>query len=117
VTWRLRTLPKEGDEKLAHRAQVQLKKQNIESKLGLFAASFSNEAGVLYVSLQQLFEDRYGADQFPSQTLQDLRDGRTQSKEITLAECTEQDRHLYYQEGKYVPGHPPPSPVNHAGIQ
>jgi hypothetical protein len=44
LTKRSGDLPEEGDERLRHQAQVVLKKENIDSKLGLFAASFSNEA-------------------------------------------------------------------------
>src|SRR6266566_2610671 len=107
LTRRSGDLPEKGDERFAHQVQTVLKKENIDSKLGLFAASFSNEAGVSDVSLEELFEEGYMADQFPTQVLQNLRNGTRQSKEITLAECTEQEGQLYYRGVKYVPNYPP----------
>jgi transposase InsO family protein len=107
LTRRSGDLPEEGDERLAHQAQVVLKKENIDSKLGLFAASFSNEAGVLDDSLENLFKKGYMADKFPNEVLQGLRNGQKQSSDITLAECSERSGQLYYREKKFVPNHPP----------
>jgi hypothetical protein len=107
LTKRSGDLPEEGDERLTHQAQVVLKKENIDSKLGLFAASFSNEAGVSDVSLKELFKEGYKADKFPNEVLQELRSGRKQHPDITLAECTELNGHLHYREKKFVPNYPP----------
>jgi len=82
-------------------------KENLDSKLSLFMASFSNEAAENYASLNQLFKDGYIADKFPNKILQALQDGQKQSTEITLAECTKQDGYLHYREKKYVPNHSP----------
>jgi hypothetical protein len=84
-----------------------LKKENLDSKLSFFTASFSNEAAENYTSLNQLFKDGYIADKFPNKILHALQDGQKQSTEITLAECTNQDGHLHYREKKYVPNYNP----------
>jgi len=73
LTRRSEDLPEEGDERLTHQTQVVLKKKNIDSKLGLVTASFSNEAGVSDVSLEELFTEGYKADKFPNEVLQGLR--------------------------------------------
>jgi hypothetical protein len=62
-------LPEEGDERLKHQVQRVLKRENIDIKLGLFAASFSNEAGVPDVSLEKLFTEGYKAEKFPNEVL------------------------------------------------
>jgi hypothetical protein len=49
---------------------VVLKKENIDSKLGLFVASFSNEASVSDVSLEDLFSEGYIVNKFPNEVLQ-----------------------------------------------
>jgi len=69
LTRRSGNLPEEGDERLKHQAQVVLKKKNIDSKLGVFAASFSNEADVSDVLLEDLFSEGYIADKFPNEVL------------------------------------------------
>jgi hypothetical protein len=72
LTRRSGDLPEEGNERLAHQAQVVLKKENIDSKLGLFAASFSNESSVSDVSLEDLFKKGFKADKPPNEVLQGL---------------------------------------------
>jgi hypothetical protein len=100
-------LLEEGDERLAHQAQVVLKKENIDSKLGLFAASSSNEAAVSDVSLEDLFKRGYMANKLPNEVLQGLRTGQKRSAQITLAECSEIGNQLFYREKKFVPNYPP----------
>jgi hypothetical protein len=72
LTQRSGDLPEEGDERLRHQAQTVLKRENIDSKLGLFAASLSNEAAENYASLQDLFMEGYEADKFPNGILLQL---------------------------------------------
>jgi hypothetical protein len=72
LTRRLGDLPEEGDERLRHQAQTVLKRENIDSKLSLSAASSSNEAAENYPSLQELFIKGYEADKFPNEILLQL---------------------------------------------
>jgi hypothetical protein len=59
----------EGDERLVHKVQVIIKKENIDSKFGLFAASFSNDAIESKVSLVDLFKRGYMTDKLPNKVL------------------------------------------------
>jgi hypothetical protein len=54
-----------------------------------------------------LFEEGYDAEKFPNKVLQELKDGKKQSSEITLAERTEQEGRLYYREAMFVQEYAP----------
>jgi hypothetical protein len=79
----------------------------MDSKIGLFMASLSNEAVENYASLQDFFMEGYEADKFPNEILLQLRNGEQKSFKIILAECTEQEGKLYYRETMFVTDYPP----------
>ncbi|KAH0602480.1 uncharacterized protein H6S33_008819, partial [Morchella sextelata] len=107
LTRRSGDLPGEGDERQLHQSQVVLKKENLDAKLSLLAGSFSNEPAEKNASLQELFDEGYSADPFPQKIL-DMRDkGDRQSKDISLAECTEVEGRLLYRGSIYVPDYDP----------
>ncbi|KAH0603597.1 uncharacterized protein H6S33_007256, partial [Morchella sextelata] len=72
LTRRSGDLPGEGDERQSHQSQVVLKKENLDAKLSLLAASFSNEPAEKNASLHVLFDEGYSADPFPQKIL-DMR--------------------------------------------
>lgn len=55
----------------------------------------------------QLFDEGYRIDPFPSEVLEMLRQNKRHSKDISLAECTEIDKRLFYRGCLYVPNHDP----------
>jgi len=57
--------------------------------------------------ISTLLAESYRADPFPTRILGLLRNGARQCKEISLAECKEQDGQLLYRDCVYVPDHPP----------
>ena len=57
--------------------------------------------------LETLFNKAYEADPFPSSVLTMLREGQRHCKHITLAECTEDNGKLRYQNRLFVPDHEP----------
>ncbi|KAH0608772.1 uncharacterized protein H6S33_001000, partial [Morchella sextelata] len=100
-------LPGEGDERQLNQSQVVLKKENLDAKLSLLTGSFSNEPAEKNASLNRLFDEGYSADPF-SQKILDMRNkGERQSKDISLAECTEVERRLLYRGSLYVPDYDP----------
>jgi hypothetical protein len=66
-----------------------LKKENLEAKLSLLAGSLLNEPAEKNASLSTLFDEGYNADPFPQRILYMRNKGERQSKDISLAECTE----------------------------
>ena len=81
----------------------------MESKIGLFAASFSNEYGVKDAPLQleDLFVEGYAADKFPNEVLKSIRTEQKQHAQITLAECSEREGRLLYRDKVFVPDYAP----------
>ncbi|KAH0611537.1 uncharacterized protein H6S33_010802 [Morchella sextelata] len=104
LTRRSGDLPKEGDERLTHQSQVVLKRKNLDSKLSLFAGSFSNESAEGMSTVEELFSNAYQVDSFPNKVLAMLRNGVRHSSKISLAECTEDNNgRLLYRGALYVP--------------
>ncbi|KAH0610717.1 uncharacterized protein H6S33_011144 [Morchella sextelata] len=102
LTRRSGDLPGEGNERQLHQSQVVLKKENLEAKLSLLAGSFSNEPAEKNASLNTLFDERYNADPSPQKILDMRNKGERQSKDISLAECTEFEGRLLYRGSIYV---------------
>ncbi|KAH0603205.1 uncharacterized protein H6S33_008209 [Morchella sextelata] len=107
LTRRSGDLPGEGDERQLHQSQVVLKKENLDAKLSLLAGSFSNEPAEKNASLYGLFDEGYSADPFPQKILDMWNKGERQSKDISLAECTEVEGRLLYRGSIYVPDYDP----------
>lgn len=83
------------------------KKENLDLKLSLLAASFANEPVELDAPLKTLINEGYNADRFPKQVLRMLEDKVQQSKMISLGECTAHNNLLQYREEIYVPDYDP----------
>ncbi|KAH0609145.1 uncharacterized protein H6S33_001373 [Morchella sextelata] len=107
LTRRSGDLPGEGDERQLHQSQVVLKKENLDAKLSLLAGSFSNEHAEKNASLHGVFDEGYSADPFPEKILDMRNKGERQSKDISLAECTEVEGRLLYRGSIYVPNYDP----------
>jgi hypothetical protein len=89
LTRRSGDLLEEGDERLKHLSQTVLKPHNIAS-LYLLANSSPAPDGEL------LWSQAYGSDPFPNKVIKMLEEGRRTSKEISLADCTNQNGRLVY---------------------
>jgi len=105
LTRRYGDLPKEGDERLKFQEQVVLKPQN----LGLNAIT---EPTILELpkialpnSLLELMKEGYIVDPIPNDILQQLRDGKVRSKQLSLAECKDETGRLIYRDRIYIPNH------------
>ncbi|KAH0613403.1 uncharacterized protein H6S33_005289 [Morchella sextelata] len=107
LTRRSGNLPGEEDERQLHQSQVVLKKENLDAKLNLLAGSFSNEPAEKNASLHILLDEGYNADPFPQKVLDMRNKGERQSKDISLAECTEIEGRLLYRGSIYVPDYDP----------
>ncbi|KAH0606065.1 uncharacterized protein H6S33_004522 [Morchella sextelata] len=107
LTRRSGDLPGEGDERQLYQSQVVLKKENLDAKLSLLAGSFSNQPAEKNASLYRLFYEGYCADPFPQKILDMRNKGERQSKDISLAECTEVEGRLLYRDSIYVPDYDP----------
>ncbi|KAH0609702.1 uncharacterized protein H6S33_012248 [Morchella sextelata] len=107
LTRRSGDLPGEGDERQLHQSQVVLKKENLDVKLSLLAGSFSNEPAEKKASLHGLFDEGYSADPCPQKILDMRNKDERQSKDISLAECTEVEGRLLYRGSIYVPDYNP----------
>lgn len=69
-----------------------------EAKLCLFMDSFTNESVEDGPPLKTLLKEGYKTDPFPQKIQQMLKDGICQSKDITLAECRDNNTQLRYLE-------------------
>ncbi|KAH0602908.1 uncharacterized protein H6S33_008558 [Morchella sextelata] len=107
LTRRSGDLPGEGDERQLHQSQVVLKKENLDAKLSLLAGSLSNEPAEKNASLHILFDEGDSADLFPQKILDMRNQGERQSKDVSLAECTEVEGRLLYRGSIYVPDYDP----------
>ena len=57
-------------------------------------------------SIEELFDEAYTKDSIPNDVLGQLRRGQTRSKQLSLAECQEDDNgRLLYCRHLYVPNH------------
>ena len=64
--------------------------------------------GAAEKSIEELFDEAYTKDSIPNDMLGQLRRGPTHSKQLSLAECQEDDNgQLLYRRRLYVPNHMP----------
>jgi len=114
LTRRSGDLPKEGDEHLTQRFQALLKPTNLEKpKNGTLHVCADipqdDNNGIPHgneePSLDKLFHQGLAADPFPARILGMLWDGVCHTKEISLAECQEENGRLTYRNRIYVPAH------------
>ncbi|KAH0604613.1 uncharacterized protein H6S33_006281 [Morchella sextelata] len=104
LTRRSGNLPKERDEWLTHQSQVILKRENLDTRLSLFAGSLSNESAEGASTVEELFSKAYQVDNFPNKILAILRNGIRHSNNISLPECTDDNNGwLLYRGMLYVP--------------
>ena len=86
-------MPKPGDERLQHQSQTILKREN----LSLAAArTFMTQ------NVEDLWAQGYAEDPVPGEVLQTLRNGGKRSRHLSIAECSENNDKLCYQERVYV---------------
>ena len=131
LTRRSGDLPKEGDQRLDQQAQLVLKPEMLEKEVleehiqstdstestgsTEFTGQNQEDFPVLrqygkvqeVLPLDDLFTKGYQEDKNIGTILSCLRTGKSQSKLISLAECSELDGKLYYQGKRYVPDHEP----------
>ena len=118
LTRRSGDLPQEGDERLTQRFQALLKPANLKKpENGTLHACADvlqndNEAPNDGIpnddeehSIDELFKQGFAADPFPARVLGMLRDGVRHTREISLAECREENGRLIYRNRIYVPSH------------
>ena len=98
LTRRSGDLPlEEGDERLKFQQQTVLKPWNLTLNAITPAA----------ITIEELFDQAYKEDPLPRDVLQQLREGRTRSKQLSLAECKEENGHLIYRDRVYIPHYLP----------
>jgi len=91
-------LPKERDERLKFQEQVVLKQQN----LSLSATTIPS------TSIIELMNEVYLVDSTPNDILDELQDSKIGSKQLSLAECTEnQAGRLIDRDWIYIPNYTP----------
>jgi len=99
LTRRPGDLPDGGDERLKNMEQVVLKPHNLSEQLRISANDiFDREVP----SISDLFIQAYKDDSLPNKALEAIRQGAS-LKEITIAECTEQEGQVWYRGRRYVP--------------
>ena len=107
MTRRLEDLLKEGDGHLQQIVQTVLKPYNLDSavKKDLVAAPLviKGEENLDNLTIEQLSDRGYKQDPLPNQVLQLLANGVKYSKDFTIADCTNIDGRLNYQDRLYVP--------------
>jgi hypothetical protein len=99
LTTRPGDLPEGGDERLKNMEQVVLKPHNLLEQLRISANETPGQ-GVPLIS--DLFTQAYSTDPLPNRILEAIRQGGS-LKEITVAECTEQEGKVWYRGKCYVP--------------
>ena len=119
LTRRSMDLPKEGDLRLDQQKQLVLKPAMLEEgilKESLQSTDQERSTGPKeslvqdleeILPLNDLFTKGYQEDKNIGTILNCLRTGKPQSKLISLAECSELNGKLYYQEKRYVPDYEP----------
>jgi hypothetical protein len=100
LTRRPGDLPEGGDERLKTMEQVVLKSENLPEQLRVLASDL-RKACTIHEQLGHATKD----DDFVRKILEAVRQG-TSMKEITVAECSEQDGRLLYRGKQYVPEDP-----------
>ena len=91
-------LPEGGDEILKNMEQVVLKPHNLPEQLRISANDIPDQEALL---ISDLFIQAYKDDPLPSKILEAIRQGAS-LKEITTAECTEQEGQVWYRGRRYV---------------
>jgi len=79
--------------------QVVIKPQNLPEQLRVSA---SNVPGQEVPPISDLFNQSYSDDPLPNKILEAIRQGGS-LKDITVAECTEQEGQVWYRGTRYVP--------------
>jgi hypothetical protein len=92
-------LPEGGDDRLKSMEQVVLKPHNLPEQLRI-SANDMLECQVPLIS--DLFTQAYRDDPLPNKILDAIRQGGS-LKDITVAECTEQEGKVWYRGKFYVP--------------
>jgi hypothetical protein len=100
LTRRPGDLPEGGDERLKTMEQVVLKPENLPEQLRILASDLRGER-----SVQEQLEEALKQDGLVKRIHDAVRQG-TSMKEITVAECSEQEGQLYYRGKRYVPEDP-----------
>jgi len=100
LTRRPGDLPEDGDERSNTMEQVVLKPENHPEQLPILANDLRKEC-----SVQEHLEEASKRDGLVGRILEAVRPG-TSMKEITVAECSEQDGQLFYRGKQYVPEDP-----------
>jgi hypothetical protein len=99
LTRRPGDLPEGGDERLKNMEQVVLKPHNLPEQLKISANAMPDQ-GVPPIS--DLVAQAYMDDPLPEKILEAIRQGGS-LKDITVAECTEQEGKVWYRGKCYVP--------------
>ena len=99
LTRRSEDLPREGDDRLQHQSQVVLKTHNLDPVLRLQTMRLPED-------LETLLTQGYDTDDVVRSILTALRSDSDRHPAVTLAECTEREGRLYYQDRLYIPDSP-----------
>jgi len=99
LTRRPGDLPKGGDERLKNMEQVVLKPHNLPEQLQILANSLPVQERS---SISNLFNQTYEDDPLSGKIINAIRTNSS-LKEITIADCTEQDGRVQYRGKQYVP--------------
>jgi hypothetical protein len=99
LTRRPGDLPQGGDERLKNIEQVVLKPYNLPEQMRILA---NDMPGQQVPSIADLFIQAYKDDPVPSKILEAIRQEGS-LREITVAECTEQEGQVLYRGKHYVP--------------
>jgi hypothetical protein len=90
-------LPEGGDERLKYMRQAVLKPHNLPEQLRISTNDIPIQQSP---SISDLFVQAYKDDLLPNKILETIRHGDT-LREITVAECTEQDGQVRYRGKRY----------------
>jgi hypothetical protein len=100
LTRRPGDLPEGGDERLKTMEQVVLKPENLPEQLRILANDLKEAC-----SIQEQLGKAMREDDFAQKIFKAVREG-TSMKEITVAECSEQNGELFCRGKQYVPENP-----------
>ena len=99
LTRRPGDLPKGGDERLKNMEQVVLKPHNLPKQLRISASEVPVQEPL---SISDLVAQAYEDDLLPKKILK-VMSQRDSLRDITVAECTEQEGQVWYRGKRYVP--------------
>jgi len=91
--------PEGGDERLKNMEQVVLKPYNLSEQLRISANEISAQE---HSSISDLFNHAYHVDPLADKILKAIQEGGS-LREITIAECSEKHRQVWYRGKWYVP--------------